>query len=179
MARPQVHGALHILEGKINTCNRFYRRYMLSFIFWVGKHVPVAGTHCALYFEWENKYRWQVQDICGWVIRYLQLARPQVHAQFHILGRITGTCNRPGLRYMSGFIFWVGKQVSAINQVVGTSLASYFRRKNMYLQPARPQIHAWLYILGRKTSTYDRPGLRYIYILGFIFLVKKKGHVTG
>ncbi len=44
----------------------------------------------------------------------------------------------------------------------------------MYLQTTKSQVYTWLYVLGKKISICDWPGLRYIYILGFIFLVKKQ-----
>ena len=90
--------------------------------FYKRKSKNVAGTRRASFFGWEN--------------RYLQPARPQVHAGLHILGGKTdickyrsqvhaalhilcgkiGTCYQPGLRYMLGFIFWVGLQVPATGQ---------------------------------------------------------------
>ena len=106
--------------------------------------------------------------------RYLRPARSQVHARLHILGWKTGTCDRPGLSYLLGFIFWVRKQVPATGQVSGTCPASYF---GWYLQPARSQLHPRLHILGEKTCTYDRPGRRYM--PGFIFWVGKQVSATG
>ena len=88
---------LHILGRKTGTSDLPGLKYTFRLIFLLDKQVPVAGTHQALYFGWGNKY--------------LQPARPQVHAALHILGGKTDTCDRPGLKYTPHFIFWVEKQV--------------------------------------------------------------------
>ncbi len=157
--RWQIHVALYILGRKTGTRGRYTSR----FIFWVGKQVVMAGTLCASCF--------------GWVIRYLPLARSQIHADLYILGGKTSTCDRPGPTYKPGFIFWVGKQTPATGEVSGTCRASYFGSKNRYLRPARSQVHAGLHILDGKTGTRDRPGLRYL--TGFIFWVGKQVPATG
>ena len=38
----------------------------------------------------------------------------------------TGTYNRPGLKYISGFIFWIEKQAPMTGQVTGIYQALYF-----------------------------------------------------
>ena len=130
----------------------------------------------ASYFRWENRYLrpampqvYVALDILGRRVgiggRYTsrlmfwvgnKAARSQIHARLHILDGKTGSCDRPGLRYLTGFIFWVGKQVPATGQVSGTCQASYFGWENRYLQPARSQVLDKLHILGRKTGICDR-----------------------
>ena len=47
-----------------------------------------------------------------------------------------------------------------------------FLLKNRYLQPAKLQVYAQLYILGGKKGKFDLSALKYM--LDFIFLVKKQ-----
>lgn len=107
--KSQVHTRVHILGGKIGITTvrpGTGHKYRLYCIFWVRKQVavtnPDSNTHCSLFFRWKNRDRW--------------LARPQVHLQLHITIRIITTA----YSYMSGFIFWVEKQVCIIGQASGT-----------------------------------------------------------
>lgn len=122
------------------------------------------GTRCGSYFWWKNRYLQPVRSLV------------HVHARLNILGRKTGTCDRPGLRYMPDFIFWVGKQVPATGQVSGTCTcrASYFGLENRYLRPARHQVHVRLiFLLHKLTGTDHR------YTPRFIFWVGKEVPVAG
>ncbi len=132
---------------------------MLGLIFWVRKQVPVVDTRRTLYFGRENRYQWQV------------------HVALYILDGKTGTSGR----YMLRLMFWVGNKVPATSQVSGTCWSLYFEWENKYLQPARSHVQAGLHILGGKTDTCDRRGLRYM--PSFIFWVGKQvpaiGQVSG
>ena len=89
--RSQVHAAPPILGGKTGTRDRYICCWHTSSycprvtIFTSGKaktYTPRFIFWCRVsYFGWEN-----------W---YLRPARSQVHAGLHILGRKTGTCDRP------------------------------------------------------------------------------------
>ena len=129
----------------------------------------------ATFFTNVQTYLFSTCDRPG--LRYLPGLIFWVGKQVSATGQASATCDRLGLRYLLGFIFWVGKQVPATGQVSGTCRASYFGWGNRYLQPATSQVPAGLHILGGKTSTCDRPGLRYM--PGFIFWVGKKIPVTG
>lgn len=93
--------------------------------------------------------------------RYLLPDGSQVHVAPHTLGGKAGICDRLCLRYMPGFVFWVGKQVPVadthrstyfglVNKVPatchasGTCLASYFGWQDRY----RWQVHVAPCVLG-------------------------------
>ncbi len=79
--------------------------------------------------------------------------RSQVHAGLHILGRKTGICDRPGLKYLTGFIFWIGKQVLATaRQGTGCRYTSGF-----------------IFWVGKQVPAIAKPGIRCRYTPDFIF----------
>lgn len=96
-----------------------------------------------------------------YLLQLPQLVKSKLFVCFYILGEQIGICDQPTLRYIAGFIFWIRKQIFATGQIVITSPVLYFWWKNMYLQPPRPQIYPWLYILEKKTNIFNRPGLKY------------------
>ena len=73
--------------------------------------------------------------------------------------------------YLSDLIFWVEKPVPITSQVAGTYLALYFKCENRYLELARSQVNAQLYILGEKIGICDQPSKKYM--SDFIFWVEK------
>lgn len=71
----------------------------------------------------------------------------------------TAICNWPRLKYTSQQTFWLTIKVLTISvqhQVLSTYCASHIGRKNRYLRPLIFQLYTGLYIVCRKTSTYDR-----------------------
>lgn len=86
-------------------------------------------------------------------------------------------CNWTCLRYILPLIFQMEKQITATGRAFGTSHASHFRWKKMYLQLDGSQIYIAPYILGKKTGIYNRSGLRYT--LRLIFQVKNQVPITN
>lgn len=45
-------------------------------------------------------------------------AKPQVYGKLYILDEKVSTFDRPGLKYMARFIFWVEKQIFSTGQAL-------------------------------------------------------------
>lgn len=112
------------------------------------------STYRTLYFKYKNRYRLQV------------------YTTLYILDEKKNICNWPNLKYTMHFIFQVEKQISITNILY----ILYFGQKNKYLQLARSQIYAWLYILRRKTGICNQSDCKYM--SNFIFQIKKQMFIS-
>lgn len=124
----QVYVAFYIMGERIDINSR----YRLCLMFWVGNKAARSQIYVWLYIL-DIKTSTCNRPYCRFMLRFIFLVKEQVLiVETHCISCFTWVRRWPDLRYISGFIFWMGKQELATGQATDTCCALYCRWESKY-----------------------------------------------